>query len=289
MARRSAPPSSRCVANECRSACGCTPPWTSASRTQTRSRRRTSEVAEPAPGLRQEQRGLAGVARERRSAPVEVAGDRGERASPAGTMPRLGSLALHADLLGVVIDARRRPGSRAPRRAARTRTRARTSRGREPPAASTSGCGPAAPRPRRGFSTVGSVARTLGGRRRDPPGSARPARARAGSGRARGSRPACGPPSSRAAPRLTEAPRRSGAASRWSTVGGASPARPPSAANCSTSMPYARRVFSRRRAPPQVAVQQQQRSAPVLAGARPYPAWSWVGSSSIRRPVRSRR
>ena len=44
MARRSAPPSSRCVAKECRRACGETPPWRPSLRVQTRRRRRTSDV-----------------------------------------------------------------------------------------------------------------------------------------------------------------------------------------------------------------------------------------------------
>ena len=110
MARRSAPPSSRWVAKECRSACGCTAPCAAACRAHTRRRRRTSDVESRRPDLERNSAGSLAAPRQRGPGALEVARDGAQRRLADGHEARLGALALHAQLLGVELDASRRRG-----------------------------------------------------------------------------------------------------------------------------------------------------------------------------------
>ena len=194
MVRRSAPPSSRCVAKECRSVCGETPPWSAARRAWRPSRRRTSEVERRRPlfernsarsPLRRAGQGRPARAPGSARAPARRARRRAPRASCRPCPPR--------------APPRRRgrstprPGPRAPGPAGRPSRPARAGRGRAGRAArsagtrsSSSATSPLAQHarqvgvaPRRGHQ----VAR-VGLERR---------RARPGGGRRRGRPPACGP------------------------------------------------------------------------------------------------
>ena len=173
IARRSAPPSSRCVANECRRACGCA----------VRERRGMGcslarpraqpppDVggAEPAARLREEQPAI-GV-RDR----VPGARERGIARSPAARARRRArSASCRPCPRPVPIPSRNRwtpgPARRAPRPAGRTRTRARTAHGRAAQAASSPGSGQAASRPRR-VSALAAAAGASSASSAAPPGS----------------------------------------------------------------------------------------------------------------------
>ena len=214
--RRSAPPLRRCVANEWRSACGCTAPPSPARWDQMRRRLRTSEVDSGAPRFREQQRRLV-VVRERRAATLQVGAQGRQRGLADRHQARLRALALDPHLLGVELDRLERAASRAPRRAARRRRRARASRGRAGRARSSRESGRAERSARRGAGRAGACAgagaasaarrdwrrarraRAASGRRsaatrccaraswaRGRPGRARP---RSGAGRARRRRP----------------------------------------------------------------------------------------------------
>ena len=101
IARRSAPPSSRWVANECRSVCGETP---AAPRAWSRSRRRTSEVESRRP-LFDRKSASPGSVPERRPAAGEVALERAPGLLARRHDPGPAALALHAQLLGVGVEA----------------------------------------------------------------------------------------------------------------------------------------------------------------------------------------
>ena len=59
---------------------------------------------QPAAGLAEEQRRLVAAAREGRAGALEVARERAQRGLAGGNDPRLGALALDAQLLGVEVD-----------------------------------------------------------------------------------------------------------------------------------------------------------------------------------------
>ena len=108
MVRRSAPPSSMCVAKECRSVCGEIPPWSAVRRAWRPSRRRTSEVERRRPlfemnSARSRSRGVG----ERRAAACQVALERLPGVLAHRHHAGLSALPLHPHLLGVGID---RPG-----------------------------------------------------------------------------------------------------------------------------------------------------------------------------------
>ena len=209
MARRSAPPSSRWVANEWRSACGDTPP---ATRRAAPGPQPPAHVGgrQPPAGLRQEQRRLVAPRRrgggEHRTGPLGVVGHRPQRDLPDGHDPRLGPLALllvEVDGADVQRDELLGPQARGvgdlewP--------------GRGPPGVWRPRCGPAGRPPRRGAARAAARPGAWG-RASARPGCGRRGRARAASGRRRAGRRACGRPSS---PRCggPTAARRSGAAS----------------------------------------------------------------------------
>ena len=128
MARRSAPPSSRWVANEWRSACGDTPPATAACRAQTRSRRRTSEVDSRRPDFERNSAGSsrrAGARGEHGAGPLEVVGHRPQRDLPDGDDPRLGRPCPPRAAPRRRSRRRRRRARRAPRPAGPRRRRPR--------------------------------------------------------------------------------------------------------------------------------------------------------------------
>ena len=139
MARRSAPPSSRWVANEWRSACG----WASTSagdcaaacRAHVRSRRRTSEVPSRRPDLdRNSARSMPGRPGRGERAP-------GSAPARAARAPRRGRCASSRPCLRPAPSRRRSRPTRvrarpAPRRADPRHRRARTARGRAARAAS---------------------------------------------------------------------------------------------------------------------------------------------------------
>ncbi len=104
MLRRSAPPSSRWVANECLSVCGETPPWIEARRTAPASRRRTSDVDSRRPVFDRNSAGIR-LARQLRAATVQPRAQRAPRRLPGGHDPGPSALALHAQLLGVRVQA----------------------------------------------------------------------------------------------------------------------------------------------------------------------------------------
>ena len=210
IARRSAPPSSRCVANEWRRVCGEMPALhRGVPRPDPQAPAHVGGRQPPA-GLREEERLVAVTGRERRPRTLQVAPDGAQRRLAGGHDPGLRALALHAQLLGVEADRgdvevhellgaqpagvgdleqravaqleRRRGGDRGP-------AASRARRGAAPRAASA------------GASATGS------GR----PGSGSPGRARAACGRRRAARRAC----ARSSPpprRGRRARRRSGAA-----------------------------------------------------------------------------
>ncbi len=122
----------------------------------------------------------------------------------------------------------RRPcrGVTTPPRAARSRMRARTSRGRAARAASLPGSSRAAPRPRPSFSTRGRYCVPLRVTSRGRPGSPRARRCRPGGGRTSGSTRACARRST-STRRARTGRRRSGAGACGRRSSGARPCAPP--------------------------------------------------------------
>ena len=105
MVRRSAPPSSRWVANEWRSVCGETPPCSAARRVWSPSRRRTSEVDRRRPVFdRNRACSASPLPRERRPRALQIALERPPGRFAGGDHARPAPLALHAHLLCIGID-----------------------------------------------------------------------------------------------------------------------------------------------------------------------------------------
>ena len=104
MARRSAPPSRRWVANEWRSACGCTAPCAAAWRAQVRRRRRTSDVESRRPVLERNSAGSPVPASSAPAGALQVARHGAQRVLADRHEARLAALALDAHLLGVEVD-----------------------------------------------------------------------------------------------------------------------------------------------------------------------------------------
>ena len=102
--RRSAPPSSRCVANECRSACGEAPATPAAWRAHTRRRRRTSDVESRRPDFEMNSAGVASAVSSAGRPRSQVAVDRPQRGLAGRHEARLAALALHAHALAVEVD-----------------------------------------------------------------------------------------------------------------------------------------------------------------------------------------
>ena len=84
--------------------CGEIPPCTAAWRAHTRRRRRTSEVDSRRPDFERKSAGSPSPDGQRRPGALEVARDGAQRRLAGGHDPRLGALALDAQLLGVEAD-----------------------------------------------------------------------------------------------------------------------------------------------------------------------------------------
>ena len=188
--RRSAPPSNRWVANECRKACGEAPATPAACRAHTRRRRRTSDVERRRPDFEMNSARSVSAVASARAAAAQVALDRLQGRLARRDEAGLAALPLHPHAARRRSRSRRGRGSRAPRRAARTHTPARTARGRAARARCRRGCGRAARRPRppsaRAEAARRGAARTAGRR-----GSAPARRARRACGTALAARRAC--------------------------------------------------------------------------------------------------
>ena len=141
--------------------CGDTPACTAARRTASARRRRTSDVDSRRPLLERNSAG-SGSRLQRGAAALQVGLERAPRGLAGGHDPGAAALALHAQLLGVGVEAAPRRGSRAPRRAGRPSSAARRSRGRAARAAWRRACAPAASPTSAGLSTVGRCGVALG-------------------------------------------------------------------------------------------------------------------------------
>ena len=203
--RRSAPPSSRCVANEWRSRCGCTRPGSSPAVVGEPAQDQERARARQRAALRvQEELGPVAPV-EVRPAAGEVAAQRLDRLPPDRDDPLLAALADHAHERGRRgrrrpsrarspprrAGPRRRAARRAPGRAARAascRTRRRSAARPRPPRASAAACASgAAARPRRpGCPRARRSAAGAGRTCAPPPCAARASRPR---GRRRGAGP----------------------------------------------------------------------------------------------------
>ena len=104
MARKSAPPSSRCVANECRRGCGWTAPCWLAWRAQTFRRRRTSDVERRRPDFESSSARSSSVLARAGRAALEVARDRTQRRLAGWNDSRLAPFALHPHRFGIEVD-----------------------------------------------------------------------------------------------------------------------------------------------------------------------------------------
>ena len=273
IARRSAPPSSRWVANECRSACG----WARASAgeratarlAQPRSRRLTSEVDSRRPDL---ERNSARVAARPSAASGPAAGQVALERLPGVLAdrdePGLAALALDAHRLGVEVERleveRDELLGAQPAGVGQLEQRpvAQLERRRRP------GSSRAAPRPRRVFSTRGRRCGRLGELQQLGRVVARARRPRSGSGTARAARPA-GARWSPARSRARTGRRRSGGASGRRSSAGSAPRSSPRPRTAARRSAYASRVFSataRRRRSSSNAVERRRPRRAVAAG-----------------------
>ena len=234
--RRSAPPSNRWVANEWRSVCGVAPGGMPARRVQARRRRRRSAVPSRRPLFERKMARSPRIALacQQRAAALEVGVERAPGLLADRDDALLAALAVHAQLLGVEVGVRRCRAWSAPPRAARSRRRARTSRGRAARAASMPGSSRAAPPTSSSFSTRGRYWSRFGAGDQVGRAGLELARARPGGGRTTGRTRACARPST-STRRARTGRRRTGAGACGRGPPGARPCAPAHSASCVTS------------------------------------------------------